>query len=146
MPEPTPAVPGETPLEIPLDAVRVLHAVLGDLLAGTAPAPGGVRDQIAAAVTAAAGVREVTPGYCGHCGRGDCSPTADQWLAERRRAEQAEAEATTTARVMGALHRSAEEAVTRVIELAERWASDPNRSDPYRELRAAIDPQEQHRA
>ncbi|TVL89801.1 hypothetical protein [Streptomyces sp. SAJ15] len=30
-------------------------------------------------------------GYCPACGRGDCSPTADQWHAERQRALRAEA-------------------------------------------------------
>lgn len=29
--------------------------------------------------------------YCPHCGRGDCSPTADQWYEQKQRADQAEA-------------------------------------------------------
>lgn len=38
-----------------------------------------------------AALKTVTTGYCPRCGRGDCSPTADQWLEQRQRAEQAEA-------------------------------------------------------
>lgn len=36
-------------------------------------------------------LKTVTTGYCPHCGRGDCSPTADQWLEQRQRADRAEA-------------------------------------------------------
>lgn len=47
-------VPGEeepAPLEIPLDAARTLHAMLGDLLAAAVPAPAPeLRDLIAAAI------------------------------------------------------------------------------------------------
>lgn len=35
-------------------------------------------------------LKTVTTGYCPHCGRGDCSPTADQWLEQRQRADRAE--------------------------------------------------------
>ncbi|MFF9197316.1 hypothetical protein ACF09L_19120 [Streptomyces sp. NPDC014779] len=38
-----------------------------------------------------AALKTITSGYCGHCGRGDCSPTADQWYEQRQRAERAEA-------------------------------------------------------
>lgn len=30
-------------------------------------------------------------GYCEHCGRGDCSPSADQYYRQYQRADQAEA-------------------------------------------------------
>jgi hypothetical protein len=30
-------------------------------------------------------------GYCPHCGRGDCTPTVDQWMRQSDRADQAEA-------------------------------------------------------
>lgn len=33
----------------------------------------------------------MTTGYCPHCGRGDCSPTADQWAEQKQRADKAEA-------------------------------------------------------
>jgi hypothetical protein len=38
-----------------------------------------------------AALRAVSGGYCPACGRGDCSPTADQWYAQRQRADRAEA-------------------------------------------------------
>lgn len=41
-------------------------------------------------------------GYCPACGRGDCAPTADQWYAERQRADRAEA---ALDRVRAAEHR-----------------------------------------
>ncbi|KUJ65415.1 hypothetical protein [Streptosporangium amethystogenes] len=53
-------------------------------------------------------LKAITAGYCGHCGRGDCSPTADQWLEQRQRAEQAEA------------------AIARVRALHSRWEYDQN--------------------
>ncbi|MFI9154525.1 hypothetical protein [Streptomyces sp. NPDC053367] len=37
-----------------------------------------------------AALREVARGYCPECGRGDASPTAQQWLDQRLRADQAE--------------------------------------------------------
>ncbi len=46
----------------------------------------------------------------------------------------------TTARVFAALHRSAEEDVTRVIQLAEQWATRPERADALRELTEALQP------
>ncbi|MFE0699143.1 hypothetical protein [Streptomyces sp. NPDC058872] len=36
-------------------------------------------------------LKAIATGYCGHCGRGDCSPTAQQWLDQRDRANKAEA-------------------------------------------------------
>lgn len=36
-------------------------------------------------------LKTITSGYCPHCGRGDCSPTTDQWYAQRTRADRAEA-------------------------------------------------------
>ena len=36
-------------------------------------------------------LKTITSGYCGHCGRGDCSPTADQWYEQRQRADRHEA-------------------------------------------------------
>lgn len=50
----------------------------------------------------------MTTGYCPHCGRGDCSPTADQWLEQRQRADRAEA------------------AIARVRALHGRWDCDAN--------------------
>ncbi|MFE3657242.1 hypothetical protein [Streptomyces sp. NPDC059165] len=85
---------------------------------------------VAAALGAAAALREVTPGYCGHCGRGDCSPTADQWLTERRRAE----------RLFEAID-----------ALAKAWsretASEPTQlaGRHLRSVLAAFDPQEERR-
>ncbi|MEU0659583.1 hypothetical protein [Streptomyces lavendulocolor] len=46
----------------------------------------------AEALAAVAALREIDRGYCPHCGRGDCSPTAAQWLQERQRADRAEAD------------------------------------------------------
>jgi hypothetical protein len=43
-----------------------------------------------------------------------------------------------TARVFAALHRSAEGDVTRVIQLAEQWATRPERADALRELTEAL--------
>lgn len=48
------------------------------------------------------------------------------------------AERRATARVFAALHRSAEEDVTRVIRLAEQWATRPERADALRELTDAL--------
>ncbi|MCG0069708.1 hypothetical protein L0F81_41765 [Streptomyces tricolor] len=44
-------------------------------------------DQLYAELTA---LREVARGYCPACGRGDASPTAQQWEDQRKRANQAE--------------------------------------------------------
>lgn len=41
---------------------------------------------IADALGAMAAAADIDRGYCPHCGRGDCSPTAAQWLRERQRA------------------------------------------------------------
>jgi hypothetical protein len=41
-------------------------------------------------------------------------------------------------RIASALHRSAEQDVTRVIELADAWAHRPERRDALQELRAAL--------
>ncbi|MER6778439.1 MULTISPECIES: hypothetical protein [unclassified Streptomyces] len=60
-------------------------------------------------------------------------------LDAEQRAEQAE----TNARISDGLYRSAEATVTRAIELAERWAGNPNRAEAYAELVAALtEPQE----
>ncbi|WP_327160508.1 hypothetical protein [Streptomyces zaomyceticus] len=48
------------------------------------------RDQLRAELTA---LKSITSGYCFECGRGDCSPTADQWYEQRVRADRHEAEA-----------------------------------------------------
>ncbi|MFE0036805.1 hypothetical protein [Streptomyces sp. NPDC059018] len=78
----------------------------GDRLAYGADADAVLRvPAVADALGAVGAVREVTPGYCGHCGRGDCSPTADQWLEQRRRAERAEA------------------TVKRVVDLQGHWTA-----------------------
>jgi hypothetical protein len=37
-------------------------------------------------------LKAIPTGYCPDFGRGDCSPTADQWLEQRQRADRAEAE------------------------------------------------------
>ena len=37
-----------------------------------------------------AALREVARGYCPHCGRGDASPTAQQWEEQKQRADQVE--------------------------------------------------------
>ena len=57
-----------------------------------------LRDQLRAAVTALGkaetelrALRTVARGYCPACGRGDASPTAQQWEQQRQRADQAEA-------------------------------------------------------
>ncbi|MFJ2961211.1 hypothetical protein ACIPIC_02740 [Streptomyces collinus] len=49
-----------------------------------------------------------------------------------------QADQRATARVLAALHRSAETDVTRVIELAEQWATRPERADALRELTDAL--------
>jgi len=61
-------------------------------------------DQAEAELTA---LKAITTGYCPRCGRGDCSPTADQWLEQRQRADRAEA------------------AIARVRALHTRWDADP---------------------
>ncbi|MGW5003295.1 hypothetical protein ACWEP8_37205 [Streptomyces hydrogenans] len=38
-----------------------------------------------------AALKTIATGYCPECGRGDCSPTAQQWLDQRDRANEAEA-------------------------------------------------------
>ena len=67
-----------------------------------APAPADtagpeLRRQLAAAIealgkaeTELAALREVARGYCPECGRGDASPTAQQWEEQKQRADQAE--------------------------------------------------------
>lgn len=67
---------------------------------------------------------------------GDTPITPDESAAERA---QRAADMQTTAQVFAGLHRSAEETVTRVIALAERWAHTSDRKDgPLRELRTAL--------
>ncbi|MFE9845811.1 hypothetical protein [Streptomyces goshikiensis] len=67
---------------------------------------------------------------------------ARRWAARARAAEQRAEQAETNARISNGLYRSAEDTVTRAIELAERWAADPNRADAYAELAAALVPPE----
>lgn len=45
-------------------------------------------DQLRAELDA---LKAITDGYCPECGRGDCSPTADQYYEQYRRADHAEA-------------------------------------------------------
>ncbi|KMS67200.1 hypothetical protein ACH49_28695 [Streptomyces leeuwenhoekii] len=52
------------------------------------------------------------------------------------RQQQRDREATT--RVFAALYRSAEDDVTRIIQLAEQWATRPERADALRELTQAL--------
>lgn len=116
---------------------------------------------------ALAALRQVARGYCPHCGRGNASPTVEDWEQQKQRADQAEAalarvqaladeceesghssghplttthirdaldpaagptatqatDAATTTRIFAALHRSAEQDVSRVIALYERWCA-----------------------
>lgn len=37
-------------------------------------------------------LKSIGRGYCPHCGRGDCSPTAAQWYEQQQRAERVEVE------------------------------------------------------
>ncbi|MFF4746819.1 hypothetical protein [Streptomyces sp. NPDC001268] len=55
---------------------------------------------IAEALMATAAVADIARGYCPDCGRGDAAPTADQWLEQKQRADEAEA---AVARVRHAL-------------------------------------------
>ncbi|MGW0034700.1 hypothetical protein ACWDXD_33405 [Streptomyces sp. NPDC003314] len=48
-------------------------------------------DALTALYDELAALKTIATGYCGHCGRGDCSPTADQWLTQQQRAKRAEA-------------------------------------------------------
>ncbi|MFD3336121.1 hypothetical protein ACFWV1_26260 [Streptomyces sp. NPDC058700] len=50
-------------------------------------------------------LKATSSGYCGHCGRGDCSPTADQWYEQRVRAEKAEATLTAVRDELTAIDR-----------------------------------------
>lgn len=82
----------------------------------------------------AAGQQPTTPapGYCPHCGRGDCAPTADDWLRQVERASKAEA---AVARVRAECDR---------IEAAVRAnPQDPDFDGAYlaclRHVRAALD-------
>ena len=49
-----------------------------------------LREGIDALYAELAALKSITSGYCEHCGRGDCSPTTDQWYDQRQRADQAE--------------------------------------------------------
>lgn len=64
--------------------------------------------------------------------QGEPEPRGPVDWARQQAAERA------TARVFAALHRSAEEDVNRVIQLAEQWASRPERADALRELTDAL--------
>ncbi|AJP04758.1 hypothetical protein TU94_28245 [Streptomyces cyaneogriseus subsp. noncyanogenus] len=55
-------------------------------------------------------------------------------------ARQQAAERETTTRVFAALYQSAEDDVNRIIQLAEQWASRPERADALRELTQALRP------
>lgn len=48
-----------------------------------------------------AALLEVSSGYCPTCGRGDASPTADQYLAQVHRAEAAEERLVNLRAVIG---------------------------------------------
>ncbi|MGW0550531.1 hypothetical protein [Streptomyces altiplanensis] len=51
-----------------------------------------VRDTLVEELTAElAALKTIGAGYCPHCGRGDCSPSADQWREQQQRAEEAQA-------------------------------------------------------
>ncbi|MER7815630.1 hypothetical protein [Streptomyces sp. NPDC096153] len=52
---------------------------------------------------------DIDRGYCPNCGRGDCSPTAEQWLTERQRAESAEAAVARTRAECVAIERETDE-------------------------------------
>lgn len=86
-------------------------------LRGTTPAEQPVRhtvdtitsDQLDALQDELDALKTIASGYCGHCGRGDCSPTADQWYEQRQRADRAEA----------AIERVRETVVGRRTEVAE---------------------------
>ena len=64
------------------------RATVAALDAGVPGTPRHRAEQAEAELTA---LKTITSGYCGHCGRGDCSPTADQWYEQRQRADRAEA-------------------------------------------------------
>lgn len=158
---PTPAeLAGE--YDIDKDVARRIHKAR----------PGIPPHHILATLDAFRAVLEMEPGelgYCPSCGRGDITPTADEYEQQRQRAETARAtldevlrqfthkghpgepclqtgwisertvarwraaldepgpaatqatDAETTTRVFAALHRSAEDTVTRVINLHEQW-------------------------
>lgn len=66
-------------------------------------------------------LKTIATGYCPECGRGDCSPTAQQWLDQRDRANTAEA------------------AIARVRALADQWAILRAHGSATTELLAALD-------
>lgn len=59
------------------------------------------RDRLSSELAA---LKSIGRGYCPECGRGDCSPTADQWYEQQQRAERAVA-AIERVQDAAALHR-----------------------------------------
>jgi hypothetical protein len=99
-----------------------------------APAPAALRDQIAEMLAGHAGSRAfltAEPGW-------DHARAAWYAHADAVLRVPAIAEALAAVGIASALHRSAEQDVTRVIELADAWAHRPERQDALQELRAAL--------
>lgn len=172
-------------------------------IAARADADADVRDieleQLRAELAA---LKAISGGYCPACGRGDCSPSADQWYEQKQRADRAETERDTARATVQRLNRRAQQAeaenaayrravahwdvsergtyiphaslaaigraagtevlgsvrhlrhferveqaeavIERVRALAECWRyTDDRKGGPLRELRAALDRQEQ---
>ncbi|MFJ8583660.1 hypothetical protein ACIRD2_03230 [Streptomyces sp. NPDC093595] len=105
---------GRTPFELPrTDRISIdpFEVTCGE---ADAPTPTALRDteveQLRAELLA---LKAIARGYCGECGRGDCSPTADQYYEQYQRARRAEA---AVARV-------------RALATATRDATAPGRND-----------------
>lgn len=76
-------------------------------------------------------LKSITSGYCGHCGRGDCSPTANQWYEQRVRADKAEAE-------LAAFHGGEEpHPDDRTVPTPAQWIWQWNRATPAKRLEVA---------
>lgn len=93
-----------------------------------APAPADLRERYAAALCSS---------YCPACGRGDCSPSADQWYEQKQRADRAEA----------AIERARAEC-DRLDSARDRLDADcesfgDGYADAAARIRAALNPQEQ---
>jgi hypothetical protein len=79
-------------------------------------------------------------GYCEHCGRGDCTPTAAQWDEQRQRAEEAERRAMAYRSLKGMYlrernaaqkeSREAEEIILRLCSAVERVQALPRTPTP----------------
>lgn len=90
------------------------------------------QDQLAA-------LRAVARGYCPACGRGDCSPTADQWYKQQQRANKAEAERDTARQHAAAIAAQRDRLRQRMNTLADRWDHALPIDKPYaRTLRNEI--------